>query len=72
MAALALLFIGIGAGGVLAAQRPSFWAGLAVVMFKAALPIISKRMTPEQEADFQKAARRGAEWNPFRKRARNR
>jgi 4-hydroxybenzoate polyprenyltransferase len=68
IAAIAVLLIGIGAGGYLVAQRPTFWWGLGVIAFKAAWPFLSKRMTPEQEKAFQDCVRRGGEWDPFRKR----
>jgi hypothetical protein len=66
--AIAVLLIGVGAGGYLVAQRPTFWAGLVVVAFKAAWPFLSKRMTPEQEKAYQDCVRRGGEWDPARKR----
>ena len=68
IAAIAVLLIGIGAGGYLVAQRPSFWAGLVVVVFKATLPYLAKRMTPEQERAFLDCVRRGGEWDPMKKR----
>jgi len=68
IAAIAVLLIGIGAGGYLVAQRPTFWWGLGVIAFKAAWPFLSKRMTPEQEKAFQDCVRRGGEWDPMRKR----
>ena len=68
IAAIAVLLIGVGAGGYLVAQRPTFWAGLVVVVFKAAWPFLSKRMTPEQERAWRDCVRRGGEWDPMRKR----
>ena len=68
IAAIAVVLFGIGAGGFLVAQRPTFWFGLAVVIFKAALPLLAKRMTPEQEKAFQACVRRGGEWDHVRKR----
>lgn len=68
IAAIAVLLIGVGAGGYLVAQRPTFWWGLGVIAFKAAWPFLSKRMTPEQEKAFQDCVRRGGEWDPMRKR----
>ena len=70
IAALVMLLIGIGAGGYLVAQRPTFWVGLIAAMLKAALPFLSKRMTPEQEKAFQDCVRRGGEWDFQRKRCR--
>ena len=66
--AIAVLLIGIGAGGYLVAQRPAFWVGLVAVVFKAALPFILKRMSPEKEKEWQDCIRRGGEWDHFRKR----
>ena len=66
--AIAVLLLGIGAGGYLVAQRPAFWWGLGVIAFKAAWPFLSKRMTPEQEKAFQDCVRRGGEWDQMRKR----
>ena len=68
IAAIVVLLIGIGAGGYLVAQRPTFWAGLVVVVFKAVLPHLAKRMTAEQEREFRDCVRRGGEWDPMRKR----
>jgi hypothetical protein len=68
IAAIAVLLIGIGAGGYLVAQRPSFWWGLGVAAFKAALPHLAKRMTAEEEQAFRDCVRRGGEWDPMRKR----
>lgn len=68
IAAIAMLFVGIGAGGFLVAQRPTFWWGLGVVAFKAALPYLMRRMTPEQEKAFQDCMRRGGQWDHVNKR----
>lgn len=68
IAAIVVLLIGIGAGGFLVAQRPSFWFGLGIVMFKASLPFLMKRMTPEKEQEWRDCIRRGGEWDHHRKR----
>ena len=65
--AIAVLLLGVGAGGYLVAQRPTFWAGLVVAIVKAALPYLAKRMTPEQERAYRDCVRRGGEWDHFRK-----
>lgn len=70
--AIVVLLLGIGAGGFLVSQRPTFWFGLGVVMFRAALPYLSKRMPPEKEKEFQDCIRRGGEWDHFRKKCRDR
>jgi hypothetical protein len=72
IAAIAVLLLGIGAGGFLVAQRPAFWLGLASVSLKAALPFIAKyvgkRMPPEEEQEWRDCIRRGGEWDHVRKR----
>jgi hypothetical protein len=70
IAAIAALLVGVGAGGYLVAQRPTFWAGLGVAVFKSLLPHLAKRMTAEEEKAYQDCVRRGGEWDPFRKRCR--
>ena len=68
IAAIAAVLIGLGAGGFLVAQRPAFWWGLGVVMFKAALPFLARRMSAAEEAAFQDCVRRGGEWDHVRRR----
>ena len=68
IAAIAVLLIGIGAGGYLVAQRPTFWVGMGVAAFRAVLPHLAKRMTAEEEQAFRDCVRRGGEWDPMRKR----
>jgi hypothetical protein len=69
--AVVVLLLGVGAGGYLVAQRPAFWAGLVAVIFRAALPYLAKRMTPEQEKAYQACVRRGGEWDSARKRCKS-
>ena len=68
IAAIAAVLIGLGAGGFLVAQRPAFWWGLGVVMFKAALPFLARRMPEAEEKAFQDCVRRGGEWDHIRRR----
>lgn len=72
IAAIAALLLGIGAGGVLVAQRPSFWFGLGTVMLRAGMPhlieYIAKRMPPEEEEAWRKCQLRGGKWDHRRKR----
>lgn len=73
---LAALFVGLTAAAFLIGQRPSFWVGAIVEVFRRAWPSIRaylfKRMTPEQEADFHQATRRAQEWDHSRKQPRDR
>lgn len=75
IAAIVVLLLGLGAGGFLVAQRPSFWIGLGTELLKGAFPLIvktvSKRMTPEQEAAFQACVRRGGEWDHAKKKCKD-
>lgn len=73
--ATAVLLAGLFAGAFLWARRPSFWieffTRVAVAVWPSLWRYISKRMPPEQEAEFQKSVRQAREWDPFRKRARD-
>jgi len=66
--AVAVVLLGLGAGAFLVAQRPSFWIEFGVRLIKALLPsavkYITKRMSPEEEAAWRAAERRGQgdEW----------
>jgi hypothetical protein len=72
IAAIVVLLIGIGAGGFVVAQRPSFWLGLISAAVQPILPlllaIVTKRMTPEKEQEWRDCLRRGGEWDHHRKR----
>lgn len=73
MLATAIL-LGRRAWGCLVAQRPSFWIEFGARLGKALLPLawryVSRRMTPEGEAAWQAAERRGQgdEWLRERRR----
>ena len=66
--AISVMLLGFGAGAFLVAQRPSFWIECGARLGKAMLPLarkfISKRMSPEEEAAWRAAERRGQgdEW----------
>jgi hypothetical protein len=72
IAAIVVLLIGIGAGGFLVAQRPSFWIGLVTAVARPVLPLlvalVAKRMPPEKEQEWRDCIRRGGEWDHHRKR----
>ena len=65
----AVVLLGLGAGAFLVAQRPSFWIELGGRLGKALLPLawryVTKRMSPEEEAAWREAERRGQgdEWH---------
>ena len=66
--AVAVVLLGLGAGAFLVARRPSFWVEFGGRLGKALLPLawryLSKRMPPEEEAEWRAAERRGQgeEW----------
>jgi hypothetical protein len=72
VALIAAVIVGIGAGGFLVAQRPTFWFGLGAVMFRAILPHLAKRMSPTKEKELHDCIRRGGEWDHVRKKCRDR
>lgn len=61
---IAAAILGFAAGGFLVARSPSFWVGLGMVLFKAILPVIMKRKTPEEEAAWRKEELRGGHAPP--------
>lgn len=68
VAATVVVLAGLGAGAFLVAQRPAFWVEFGLRIFKAVLPwiwaYVSRRMPPEEEAEWRAAERRGQgdEW----------
>ena len=63
---IAYILVGLGlmAGAFIFARRPSFWIEFGWRIGRALLPHITKRMSPEEEAEWHKAIRRGQgdEW----------
>ena len=72
--AVTVVLLGLGAGAFLVAQRPSFWIELVARLGKALLRLawryVSNRMSPEEEAAWRQAERRGQgeEWMKARQR----
>ena len=66
--AITIVLLGLGAGVLLVAQRPSFWLEFGARIGWRLLPLawryVSKRMPPEEEAAWHQAERRGQgeEW----------
>ena len=66
--AITVVLLGLGAGAFLVAQRPSFWIEFGQRLAMALLPLawryVSRRMSPEEEAAWRQAERRGQgnEW----------
>lgn len=57
----AVALIGLAAGGFLVARNPTFWVGLAMVVWVRLRPILFKRMPKEDEDKINAAIRRGEE-----------
>lgn len=53
--------LGLAAGGFLVARNPTFWVGLAMVVWVKIRPILFKRMPKEDEDKINAAIRRGEE-----------
>ncbi len=72
--AVTVVLLGLGAGAFLVAQRPSFWIEFGSRLGKALLPLawryVTRRMSPEEEAAWREAERRGQgdEWLRVRRR----
>ena len=57
IALIGAVLVGVTAGTVLVVRNPTFWGGLIVGIVQAAMPYITKRMTPEEEAEWRKSQR---------------
>ena len=74
--AVTVVLLGLGAGAFIVAQRPSFWIAFGGRLGKALLPLawryVSNRMSPEEEAAWRQAEKRGQgdEWLKQRHRVR--
>lgn len=54
---------GLTAGAFMVARSPTFWLGMGEEVFKKMLPIILKRMPPEEEEAWRKCQLRNGRWN---------
>lgn len=60
--------LGLAAGGFMVARSPSFWVGMGKEVFKSLLPILTKRLPPEQEQAWRDCVRRNGRWNHKKRR----
>lgn len=69
------LVLGAFAGATLLFRSPNVYLGFAEAAWTKLRPVLVayliKRMTPEEEARYREAVKRGQEWDPFRKRPRD-
>lgn len=64
-----LLLFGVAAVGIwYSVTRTDYLPRLAVWLVKQSLPVILKRMEPEQEEAWRKTMREGGRWDQLRKR----
>ena len=58
------VLVGVTAGTALVVRSPNFWGGLIVGIVQALMPLMAKRITPEEEEAYLKEYRagRGDEW----------
>ena len=67
-ALIAAVWIGVAAAAFLVARSPEFWFGLARIIVAQSWPIIwavvSKRKSPEAEAEIRARYRRGEDITP--------
>lgn len=63
LVAFSALFLAV----MVVARSPNFWYGLLAAMVAAALPILTKRNTPEIEKKMQQCVRMGGTWDNFNK-----
>lgn len=55
--------LGITAGAFMVARSPVFWMGMGKEIFKIMIPIIIKRMSPEEEEAWRRCQLRNGRWN---------
>ncbi len=53
--------VGLAAGFALVARNPTFWVGMAMVVWVKLKPFVLKRMPKEDEDEVNAAIRRGEE-----------
>lgn len=70
------VLIGIGGATYMVFRSPAFWLDIGQELANRLLPeivkYVSKPLSPEDQKKLDEARRRGWEWDPFRKRPRDR
>lgn len=63
------VLLGAGCGAALVVRSPTFWLDLGKAAVIAVLPVITRRMSPEEEREMRQAylAGRGNEWERKRR-----
>lgn len=63
------VLLGAGCGAALVVRNPAFWLDLGKAAVIAVLPVITRRMSPEEEREMRQAylAGRGNEWERKRR-----
>ena len=60
------VLLGAAAGTALVVRSPSFWLGMGRAVIIAVLPVLLRRMPPEEEAAWRKRVSRGEPDQPPR------
>ena len=60
------VLLGAAAGTALVVRSPSFWLGMGRAVLMAVLPVLLRRMPPEEEAAWRKRVSRGEPDQPPR------
>lgn len=62
------LIAGLAIGTYFVARAPEFWIGMLSHVIKSMVPVLAKRLPPEQEAAWRDCIRRGGKWNNHKRR----
>lgn len=63
--------IGVACAGYLVARQPAFWFGMALVVYTALKPFLTKPLSPEDQKKLDASRRRAEEWDFARKQGRD-
>mgnify|MGYP006371048687 FL=1 len=64
--------VGMTAAAFIVARSPTFWVGVAMVIWRAVAPMLLKPEDPETRKRRQAVERAGGEWDHINKRERRR
>lgn len=65
---LIALVAGLAIGTYFVARSPVFWVEMISHVVRGLVPILNKRMPPEQEAAWHDCIRRGGQWDHVKRR----
>jgi hypothetical protein len=65
---LIAMVVGLAIGTYFVARSPAFWVDMITHVVRGLVPVLTKRMPPEQEAAWRDCIRRGGKWDHLKKR----